>query len=157
MRYLPTSVLKRLKSEVTLGQGCVVDCCSNNLQFVYGFLVPMSLGSPLLHWLWTWSCDLLIANVRQSETWKMLAHWCLPSFVAQGATTTACRMMRYIWLGCSHHFRQVQIIFWIHERGHPRPSGSLMTSQLTIDAWASPARSSHSWPRSPSQPKTREQ
>lgn len=42
------NVLKRLKNEVTLGQGCVVDCCGNGLQFVHGFLVPMSWGSPLL-------------------------------------------------------------------------------------------------------------
>lgn len=33
------NVLKRLKNEVTLGQGYVVDCCSNNLQFAQGFLV----------------------------------------------------------------------------------------------------------------------
>lgn len=75
--------MKRLKNEVTLGQRCVVDGCNKDLQCVYGFLVPISLGSPLLTLsLTTW---LALASGRIANViWTCLHIGACPLLLQMG-------------------------------------------------------------------------
>lgn len=110
--------------------------CDSPLRGRIHFSTPWILVS-----LVTWS----IINVKQAETWKLMAHWSCLSLTGLGSLRLVCR---WAWTSLSEderphgepkwHSRQ-PVNCQTCKRDHSRSSSHQLTYQLTTDAWGWPA------------------